>query len=402
MKGTGLVLPAVVVLVFALSGEVAAQMETGAIFATVLGEDGIPLPGVVVTVAATRGGSQEATTGATGTVRFASVPVGTYNVTFAMQGFTQVRHAEVRVSIGQTVNLDVVFKPALQETLTVVGDNPLVETKRTGTAANYNQEFLESVPTARDPWVIMQQTAGVDLNTQNVGGSESGNQSSFTARGGAMGNNQWVLDGLNYGDLSSAGASPLYYDFDSFEEIQVSTAGNDPSIPTSGVVVNMITKRPGNSLTGTISTFYDSEDTQWTNDEKLRPLGLRGDRIAQIADYGFDAGGPIKKDKLLGWFAFRKNDIRRLKVGDFVDRIVLTDYNAKAIYQFNNRNESILTYTYGDKSFDGRLFFGPDIQAPITACDQTFPAWLLRGEHRITSTDRFFVSAKYRSYLHAV
>jgi hypothetical protein len=393
----GIVQIALVMAVFAVSaGDSTAQVDTGALFARVMTEDGSPLPGVLIQVEAVRGGfTQEGTTGETGAVRFASVPVGAYNVTSTLQGFTSVRHEDVRIGIGQTVSLDVVFKPAVEETVTVVGETPVVDVKKTGTATNFVQDYLDNIPTARDPWVIMEQTAGVDLNTQNVGGSESGNQSSFTARGGAMGNNQWVLDGLNYGDLSSPGASPLYYDFDSFEEVQVSTAGNDPSIPTGGVVINMITKRPGNDIHGNASFYWDSEATQWSNDDKLREVGLTGDRIDKIADYGFDVGGPIKVDKVFGWFAARRNDIRRFRVGDFVDHVVLTDFNAKGIYQWNEHHETTGSFIYGDKSFEGRLFFGPDLQAEETACDQTFPARMYRFEHRATPSDTLFMSAKF-------
>jgi hypothetical protein len=378
------------------ASESVAQVETGAIFARVMAEDGTPLPGVLLHVEAVRGGfTQEGTTGPTGAVRFASIPVGVYNVTSTLQGFTSVRHEDLRIGIGQTVSLDVVFRPAVAEAVTVVAEAPIVDTKKTGEVTNFSQEFLDRVPTGRDPWVIMEQTAGIDGDRQNVGGSESGQGTLVFARAGTLNNNLWVLDGLNIGDPAASGASPLYYDFDSFEEIQVLTAGNDPSIPTGGIVINMITKRPGNFYAGTASVYYDSDGTQWENDAKLEERGGTGDRIDQIADYGIEAGGPVVKDRIFGWFAYRKNDIRQFLLGNPSARTVLEDVNTKGIFQLNEKNESTVGYTFGSNTKDNRIFLAPDQQAPETAWDETFPAWLLRFEHRFTPNDKFFTSFKY-------
>ena len=181
--------------------------------------------------------SQTAVTGSTGGFRFANLPPGPYSLNFSLEGFTELRQEDVRVSIGSTVELNILLKPSLQEEFTVIGETPTVDTTETGNESTFNRQYMDEVPSGRDPWVILDQTPGVDNDRYNVAGSESGQQTGFFARGGSDANNQWNVDGINAGDPVAIGATPVYYDFDSFEEIQVASGGNDASIQTSGVTV---------------------------------------------------------------------------------------------------------------------------------------------------------------------
>jgi hypothetical protein len=56
-----------------------------------------------------------------------------------------------------------------------------------------------------------------------------------------------VLDGLVITDMAATGASPTYFDFDAFQEINVSTGGGDLTMQTGGFGLNMVTKRGTNS-----------------------------------------------------------------------------------------------------------------------------------------------------------
>ena len=67
------------------------------------------------------------------------------------------------------------------------------------------------------------------------------------------------MDGVNITDLFAAGTSSRYYDFDSFEEIQVTTTGQSPTIKTGGVTINMVTRRGGNKF-GFLGRFFFTND----------------------------------------------------------------------------------------------------------------------------------------------
>ena len=70
-------------------------------------------------------------------------------------------------------------------TLLLTADGSLlVDTKSAGTKQTFTTEMLQSIPSARDPWVILQQTAGIAMDRENVGGNMSGQQSNYVSRGG--------------------------------------------------------------------------------------------------------------------------------------------------------------------------------------------------------------------------
>src|SRR5207245_11654991 len=115
-----------------------------------------------------------------------------------------------------------------------------------------------NIPNARDPWVIIEQTPGMIMSGVNVGGNLSGQQTSFNAMGSSS-NQQWNINGAVISDIASGNSSPTYYDFDSFEEIQITTAGADASQQGAGVQVNFITRSGSNTFTG-YGRFYDTND----------------------------------------------------------------------------------------------------------------------------------------------
>ncbi|MCI0416713.1 carboxypeptidase-like regulatory domain-containing protein, partial [bacterium] len=179
-----LVAIALFVAVFSLPASAQVATKTGSIYGKVLDDKGAPLPGVTVTLESDQIPAQTATSGPSGGFRFANLPPGVYSVNFAIEGFAEIRQEEVRVSTGSEVQLEIILKPSLAEEITVTGTTPVVDSKKTGTSETFNRDYLEDVPNARDPWVIIDQTTGVDSDRYNVAGSESGQQASFIARGG--------------------------------------------------------------------------------------------------------------------------------------------------------------------------------------------------------------------------
>src|SRR5262249_1924752 len=175
------------------------------------------------------------------------------------------------------------------ETVTVSGASPVVDTRSTSLAASFSKEALETIPTARDPWVILQQTPGMVMSGQNVGGNLSGQQTSFTAMG-TSNNQQWTMDGAVISDIASNNSSPTYYDFDSFEEINVTKGGSDASQQGAGVQVNFITKSGSNTFRGSGRYYNTNQRFEGNNiSSARRDLGAAGGNpIQNIDDYGFE------------------------------------------------------------------------------------------------------------------
>ena len=71
-----------------------------------------------------------------------------------------------------------------------------------------------------------------------MGGNQSGQQSYFIGKGIERHQTEWNLDGVNVTEMQATGTSDFYYDFDSFQEMQVTTGGSDPRLRTPGVQIN--------------------------------------------------------------------------------------------------------------------------------------------------------------------
>src|SRR5438132_3100558 len=217
------------VALFATSAIASAQSQTGSIFGKATDSSGGVLPGVTVTLTGpVLLQPLTAVTSETGTYQFPRIEIGTYTVKFELTGFKTVVNEGIRVTVGFSAQVNALMGiSTVQETITVTGETPIVDTKEVGTKQTFTNELLQSIPSARDPWVILQQTAGIAMDRENVGGNMSGQQSNYVSRGGNPTNNKWSLDGVDITDMSATGGSTSYYDFDSFEEMTITTGGVD-------------------------------------------------------------------------------------------------------------------------------------------------------------------------------
>jgi hypothetical protein len=302
-----------IAIVLITGGSAWAQSQTGEIFGKVTDESGAVLPGVTVTITSSiLLQPLTAITSDTGTFQFPRLDVGTYNVKFELPGFKTVVKEGIAVTVGFNANVSTQLGVStVQETVTVTGESPVVDTKETGTKQTFTLESLQNIPSARDPWVILQQTAGIAMDRENIGGNMSGQQSNYISRGGNPTNNKWSLDGVDITDMSATGASPGYYDFDAFQEMTINTGGVDVTQQTGGVGINLVTKSGGDTFRGS-SRFYITDENLESNNisTDLRKQGATsGNPIQNIKDYGVEAGGPLKRGRAWVWGSFGKQTV---------------------------------------------------------------------------------------------
>ena len=136
-----------------------AQDFRGRINGTVTDNTGAVMPGVTVTVSSPALiQPQVQVTSTDGQYRFPALPPGVYQVAFELSGFQNVKRDGVRVVIGQTLTIDQQLQVAtLQETVTVSGASPVVDTTTTTMGTNFTKEMLTEIPNARDVWAAMSQ-----------------------------------------------------------------------------------------------------------------------------------------------------------------------------------------------------------------------------------------------------
>jgi len=190
----------------------------------------------------------------------------------------------------------------------VTSESPLLDERKVSKGTTVSQIELEKIPTARAPWAIVTQTPGVLSDRINVGGSESGQQAVFTAPGTTDDENSFAVDGVVITDMAAIGSSPTYYDFDQFEEIQVSTGGTDIEKISAGASLNLVTKRGSNNPRGSARYLLTEADEQFGIFEQATPdiqdelengdgnggleqqtlTGTPGNQINEVVDFGFE------------------------------------------------------------------------------------------------------------------
>jgi hypothetical protein len=224
-------------LAFALAASLASAQETGGIGGVVTDATGAVLPDCVVEVESENGVvSRKQRTGGRGGYAFSGLPVGSYSVRFDLAGFDSAQREGVRVEAGTHVELRVTLQVQGLAVFTGVGSTDRTRSGLTEVAGRF---LLQNVPTGRSLWSVLELTPALVTDRIDVGGSASGQQSTFSASGTSATQNQYYLNGVNV-DPTALGASASYYDYDAFEEVQISTAGHDAEIQPPGVVLNIV------------------------------------------------------------------------------------------------------------------------------------------------------------------
>jgi hypothetical protein len=362
-----------------------AQFQTGNIYGKVQAKDGTALPGVTVVLSGV-GAPQTAISDAQGDVRFISLSPGTYTLKADLAGYGTSTRAGITVNVGRNSDVTMTLNPSVAESITVTAEAPLLDVRKSGTSTNVTKVEMESIPTSRDPWTVLQSVPSVQVDRINVGGNQSGQQSVYIGKGSTADQNTWNVDGVNITDMGATGSSPLYFDFDSFEEMQVTTGGSDPRIMTPGVQLNMVTKRGTNDFRGSGRDFYTPGSYQASTKVPTEAATYlsQTNAINYVRDYGAEIGGPVWKDHLWAWVAVSENKISdqlalaSTSSAHLFDNIVLRDKNAKLNGQFTASNSATGFYTFGDKVRNARNL---SATRPIeTAWHQSGPTKVYKAE----------------------
>ncbi len=282
-------------LVFSM---IAWAQTTGSIRGEVTDSEGKPLPGAVVTISsdALIGGTRTTYSNELGVFRFPSLPVGAYSVEIAMEGFELVQVQKVAVGLEATANVPVSMKlSTVAEQLTVIGETPVIDVTQSGLSSNFKEEMLENVPTQRNMYDLMQVAPGMSVD---VGDGQSDR---IVAFGSNRQSNSWNVDGVEVSGPET-GSAWWTVNTDLIEEIQVLGVGASAEYGNhTGAVLNVVTKKGGNSYHGSASYFYQTDGLTDTNVElsDVSPESCCFHRDI-FRNFAAQLGGPIKREKI--WF----------------------------------------------------------------------------------------------------
>jgi len=339
-------------------GPAYGQITTGSLTGAVTDDTGGVLPGVTVSLSgeALIGGVQTQVTGVDGSYRFDRLPPGSYALAFELAGFKSVRHTGIRISATFTATVNVRLEIGLvEETITVTGESPVVDTKTNVQQTVMGQETLEGIPTGRDIWSLAKIIPGVAVGTYDVGGTQGMQQSGIAAHGSR--GITLAMDGLavNW----PGGSTMLYYDQGMYEEINYQTSAMQAEVPYGGVYLNMVTKAGGNRWKGDARYYYANDRMQSENFARVsqRFNFPGGNPVTKQYDFNTTGSGALVQDRVWFFGSFRRWRVDKLWLGSFnpdgsvaLDDNMIWNGSGKLTTQLTANHRLGLLYNYNWKN----------------------------------------------------
>lgn len=336
---------------------------TSAIAGLVRDSSGAVLPGATVEAAspALIEKVRTAVTDGQGLYQIVDLRPGTYVVTVSLPGFGTVRREGVELEVGFTATVNAELRVgAVEETITVSGTAPLVDTRNVIQRTTLPRETLDALPTIARTASYMTLLPGATGGTQDVGGLSGERGATFGIHGGRSNEININQDGMNITMLAIASSSFNPY---AMQEIGLETTGNSADTYSAGVRVNLVPKDGGNTFSGSFGLSFGTRDLQSENlTDELRARGLRATpSLKKSYDVGGGFGGPLRQDKLWFFTAHRRWVASRFIPGLF--------HNAR----------------------QGTLFYEPDRSRPAFTKD-FYRDHTLRLTWQISQKDKFAIS----------
>ena len=295
----------VIGLMVAMTGSfAAAQTFTGGLRGAVKDANGV-IPGVTVQlINDATGASREAVSNESGEYSFGAVPPGTYSVKASLTGFKTYENKAFRIGTQQFITLDVTLEVGtLQETVTVTGAAPLIDTSNASTGSMIDARQLETLPSGGRSaflFAVTVPTVVASGDAQFNRQQDQTNASLLSMGGGTRRGNNYLLDGVPITDLRNrASANPS---IEGLEGVAVQVHTYDAETGrTGGGIFNTSTKSGTNDWHG--SGFYQGRPA-WGSSNNFfseRAGQPKPETYFHLGGGGF--GGPILKNRTFFWFA---------------------------------------------------------------------------------------------------
>ena len=284
----------------------ASAQGTSAIRGIVSDEQGGVLPGATVLATHDETGTfRETITGPGGEYSLASLQPGPYTLTARLAGFRELITENIVLQVGPTVQIDLSLQiGALEESLTVTGESPLVDLTSAQVGGNVSTEELRDLPSSsRNFTSFVALLPGVQL-TPSSSPSSSGVRINGQNQTGIM----FMLDGGANNDDLRGGQSQAKPALESVAEFQVVTNQMDAEYEsaTSGVV-NAISKTGTNEFHGSAFGFYTSAALTAPDFLVKQRGGEKPDTA--LRQLGGTIGGPVVQDKAHFFFSYERLDL---------------------------------------------------------------------------------------------
>ncbi|MGO8810332.1 MAG: carboxypeptidase regulatory-like domain-containing protein [Candidatus Sulfotelmatobacter sp.] len=306
------------ILVFGSTMPVWAQYTTARLSGIVSDPSGAVVAGATITVQEVGTGYTQSTNSTSaGQYLFPSLPVGTYQITVSMAGYTSYVQKGIVLSLGQAAAQDVQLRVGRVEQQVVVNANSSLVTTDSATVGQLiDQREISQLPlNGRDVQQLVFLAPGTTNVTANYcaanceGGVFPSEQYAKVNGGGANGVN-YLLDGVDAND-TYINANVPFPNPDAIQEFNLITGNMSASFGNAiGGVVNVVTKSGTDQIHGDVFEFLQNsalDASDYFSQGHVNPLKQN--------QFGGSVGGPIVKNRLFYFGSYQGTRFRTANNG---------------------------------------------------------------------------------------
>jgi hypothetical protein len=259
-----------VLCIFALPALSAAQgaLARGTLTGTVRDVSGAVLPGVTVEAAspALIEKTRTVVTDNAGIYRIVDLGPGVYSLTFTLQGFSQVKRADIELVGSATLTIPIDMPLGnLTETVVVIDESPIIDVQSTRREAVIGGSVIATLPGTRSTGSLITMVPG--LETFGAALNPAPGLVFFFSRGGPNSEGRFNVNGMPVANaFAGGGGSSLIYDTVNVDEIAFTVAGGMGETDVGGPVLNIVPRSGGNTFQGQAFTNFSTD-------------GMRGDNL---------------------------------------------------------------------------------------------------------------------------
>lgn len=279
-------------LVLTFCAAAAGAQDTASITGTISDPSGAAVPNAQVAVKnAEHGISRSSTSNGSGDFLFASLPIGSYDLTVTAEGFKKYEAKGITLVIAQKARVNVALEVGTISTEVIVQGSEVaqVETQSSDLGNTISgKEISQLELNGRDFTQLVTLSPGVTNQSGQDEGGEGATTVAFSINGGRTEYNNFEIDGGDALDNGSNTTINVYPSIDAIAEVKVLTSNYGAQYGKNGSgTVEVETKSGTNHFHGDLYEFLRNDDFNATQ------FGLTSVPEYKKNDFGFTIGGPV-------------------------------------------------------------------------------------------------------------
>ncbi len=392
-----------------LLGQVAIS---GKITGAVTDTSGAVIPGAQITV----GGpalmaARSATSQSDGNYEIDLLPIGTYQITIAKNGFKTFVRKDVVLEAGFTATVNAQMEVGTMSQSVEVTGTPVVDVQSVAASTTFNTQMLQNLPSGRDPWSTVEQAPGITSSTFDVAGNQSYQQSYMQIHGSMPAEETYSWNGLRLNwPGNNGGYTSFYVNHDALQEFQIVSDQAPAEVGVGGIYMNMVTKSGSNQIHGLLAGYYLTSAFQaQENLPTYKGQAVQaGSPFVMERDTTGSVGFPIIKDRWWLFNSFRMYDIRednlavRRQNGQPVnDSNHQWNNDLRSDWQINSKNRASFIWLYNEENRYFRRDTAYTFVTDQASWRQIEPAYILEGLWTSQITNSLVLDVRI-GYMHQI